>query len=356
MPIARSTRSGASNAGNRTRSPALGGRPMSEPPATGDWSAPAKATPPDLPAVPGYEVLEEQGRGGMGVVYKALQVSTGRLVALKLIRDAALAGPQGRARFRTETQAAARMRHPNIVQVYEAGEHEGRPYFAMELVEGGNLDKQLAGRPQPPLEAASLLRTLALAIEHAHAQHVIHRDLKPANLLLHTQNTASRMQDEPADSAIAWCNLHGQFCMPKVTDFGLAKRLDTDTTAWTQDGAVLGTAGYMAPEQAAGRAREVGPAADVYALGAILYECLTGRPPFQADSWGQLIAQVLNDEPIPPTRLQPGVPPELETVCLQCLEKEPARRYAGAGALADDLGRILQRKPVVAVPLSARAR
>ena len=329
---------------------------MSERSATGDWSAPAKALPPDVPTVPGYEVLEEQGRGGMGVVYKALQVSTGRLVALKLIRDLALAGPRERARFRIETQAAARMKHANIVQVYEVGEHEGRPYFAMELVEGGSLDKHLAGRPQPALEAASLLRTLALAIEHAHARHVIHRDLKPTNILLQIRTTDAMMPDEAADSALAWCRLHARYCIPKITDFGLAKRLDTDSTAWTQDGAVLGTAGYMAPEQAAGRARKVGPAADVYALGAILYECLTGRPPFQADSRGQVIAQVLNDEPIPPRHLQPDVPPGLETVCLQCLEKEPARRYAGAGALADDLGRFLQRKPVIAVPLSARER
>ena len=295
---------------------------MSERSTAGDGSAPAKAVPSDLPTFPGYEVRKELGRGGMGVVYQALQVSTGRLVALKLIRDVALAGPQERARFRIETQAAARMRHPNIVQVYEVGEHDGRPYFAMELVEGGSLDMHLAGRPQPAREAASLVRTLALAIEHAHSQHVIHRDLKPANILLGIKpeirnpksETNSKHKTENAEQQSEPVLLIGDLRFvsdfgfrisdfePKIADFGLAKRLDTDSTAWTQDGAVLGTAGYMAPEQAAGRAREVGPAADVYALGAILYECLTGRPPFEADSWGPLIAQVLNEEPIPPTR------------------------------------------------------
>jgi eukaryotic-like serine/threonine-protein kinase len=349
---------------------------MSERSTTGDGSAPAKAGPPDVPAIPGYEVREELGRGGMGVVYKALQVSSGRLVALKLIRDIALAGPQEHARFRIETQAAARMRHPNIVQVHEVGDHDGRPFFAMELVEGGSLDTLLAGRPQPALESASLIRTLALAMQHAHAQNVIHRDLKPANILLGRKSeirnpkseTNSEDKTENADQqtepvlAIGDLGFVSDFGFrisdfePKITDFGLAKRLDTDSTAWTQDGAVLGTAGYMAPEQAAGRAREVGPAADVYALGAILYECLTGRPPFQADSWAQMLAQVLNDELMPPTRRQPNVPRELETVCLHCLEKAPDRRYADAGALADDLGRFLERKPVAAIPLSARER
>ena len=290
------------------------------------------SAPPLVPTVPGYEVLEELGRGGMGVVYKALEVSSKRLVALKLIRDVALAGPQQRARFRIESEAAARMRHANMVQVYEVGEHEGRPYFAMEFVAGGSLDKKLAGQPQPAGQAASLVRTLALAVQHAHVQQVIHRDLKPANILLAEDST------------------------PKIVDFGLAKRLDSDSTAWTQDGAVLGTASYMSPEQAAGRTAEVGAAADVYALGAILYECLTGRPPFQGNSYGQIIDQVLHDEPVPPTRLQSNVPRDLETICLQCLEKEAARRYSGAGKLADDLGQFLEGKPVAAVPPSARER
>jgi serine/threonine protein kinase len=268
----------------------------------------------------------------MGVVCKALQLSLKRPVALKMIRDGALAGPQQLARFRIEAQAAARMRHPNIVPIFEVGEHEGRPFFAMELVEGGSLDKHLDGRPQPSPQAAELVRTLALAVQHAHEQKIVHRDLKPANVLLAADGT------------------------PKITDFGLAKRLDSESTAWTQEGAVVGTASYMAPEQAAGRVHEVGPAVDVYALGAILYELLTGQPPFRADSWDETVRQVLHEEPAPPARLEPDVPRDLETVCLKCLEKEPSRRYATAAQLADDLGRFLEGKPVAAVPLSGLER
>jgi serine/threonine protein kinase len=305
---------------------------MTERPATGDWPAPSGAASADWPTVPGYEILGEVGRGGMGVVYKARQLSLNRLVALKLIRDGALAGSQERARFRIEALAAARMRHPNIIPIYEVGEHQGRPYFAMELAEGGSLDARLAGRPQPDHQAAGLIRALALAVQHAHEQNIVHRDLKPANILL------------TADGE------------PRITDFGLAKRLDGESTALTEDGAVLGTAGYMAPEQAAGRVREIGPLADVYALGAILYELLTGRPPFQAESWNQLLDQVLHEEPASPARLRPDVPRDLETICLKCLEKEPGRRYAAAVDLADDLGRWLAGKPVAATPLSASER
>jgi serine/threonine protein kinase len=325
---------------------------MTERTVPDDWAAPGGAAAADWPAVPGYELLEELGRGGMGVVFRARQLSLKRLVALKLIRDGALAGPQERARFRIEAEAAARVRHPNVVEIYDAGEHQGRPYFAMEFVEGGGLDKHLAGRPQPPAQAAELLRTLALAVHHAHAEKVVHRDLKPANVLLASGGRQPPVgASETGDLRPPLADL-----VPKIADFGLAKRLDSECTAGTQDGAVLGTASYMAPEQAAGKTREVGPAVDVYALGAILYECLTGRPPFQGDSWNQTVEQVLHEEPTPPTGLHPGVPRDLETICLKCLEKEPGRRYASAAELADDLGRFLEGKPVAAVPLGERER
>lgn len=298
--------------------------------ATGNWEAKPEVLSMVFPAVPGYEILAELGRGGMGVVYKARQLATNRPVALKLIRDGALASPEERARFRIEAEAASRMQHSNIVAIYDHGEHQGRAYFAMELVEGGSLDQQLRGQPQAPTYAAELVRTLAAAVQHAHDQQVVHRDLKPANILLAP--------------------------VPKITDFGLAKRLDSQSTAWTQDGAVLGTASYMAPEQAAGRVREIGPAVDVYALGAMLYELLIGRPPFEADSWNQTLDLVLHEEPALPTQARAEIPRDLETICLKCLEKAPERRYASAGALADDLSRFLAGSAIAAVPLSQTER
>jgi serine/threonine protein kinase len=303
--------------------------------ATGIWPATAStdATEAMLPTVPGYELHDELGRGGMGVVYRAKQLSTGRTVALKLIRDGALAGPHERARFRVEAEAASRVRHPNVVEVLDIGEHHGLPYFAMELIEDGSLDDVLAGQSLSPRIAADLLRMLALAVQFAHEQNIVHRDLKPSNILI----------------------IHPGL-IPKIADFGLAKRLDTDSTALTGTGAVLGTVGYMAPEQAAGRTHEIGPATDIYALGAILYELLTGRPPFDGDSRDKAIAKVLQSDPMPPTRIDNAIPRDLETICLKCLEKQPDQRYRSAADLAGDLARFLGGSPVSAVAIDERER
>jgi WD40 repeat protein len=287
--------------------------------------------------VPGYEILSELGRGGMGVVYKARQVDLDRVVALKMILAGDLAGETDLARFTSEAKAIARLRHPNIVAVYEVGEHDGKPYFSLEFCDGGSLDRMLAGRPLSPMKAATLVQTLAQAMQAAHEAHVVHRDLKPANVLL------------------AACGLAGPSSdfTPKITDFGLAKKLDE--AGQTTTGAIMGTASYMAPEQAEGK-KSVGPAADVYALGAILYECLTGRPPFRAATAFDTIMQVLSEEPVPPRQLNMKVPLDLETVTLKCLEKEPLHRYETALTLADDLGRFLAGKPVQARPIGAVER
>ncbi len=270
------------------------------------------------PTIPGYELLGELGRGGMGVVYKARQLGFNRIVALKMILSGTHAGGEEQARFRIEAEAVARLQHPNIVQVHEVGEHEGRPFFSMEFCPGGGLDKKLHGTPLPAAEAARLVETLALAVHAAHEQQVVHRDMKPANVLLGADGT------------------------PKVADFGLAKMLDE--AGQTATGAVMGTPSYMAPEQAAGKSREIGQAADVYALGAILYECLTGRPPFKAATTWDTLQQVVRDEPAPPRRLQSKTPRNLETICLKCLQKPAARRYATARELAEDLQRVPVRR------------
>jgi WD40 repeat protein len=294
--------------------------------------------PPPTRRFGNYELLEEVGRGGMGVVYRARQVSLNRIVALKMILSGDFSGPEERARFRTEAESAARLQNPNVVQIYEVGEHDGRPFLSLEFVDGGNLDKKLTGTPWSPPDAARLVETLARAMQAAHERGVVHRDLKPANVLLTAEGT------------------------PKVTDFGLARRLIDDHTPGpgdgrrTRSGAILGTPAYMAPEQATGATLAAGPAADVYALGAILYELLTGRPPFRAVHVLETLEQIRSREPAPPTRLQPAIPRDLETVCLKCLEKDPGKRYESALALADDLRRFLAGEPIRARPTAVWER
>jgi serine/threonine protein kinase len=299
-------------------------------------------------APPGYEILGELGRGGMGVVYRARQRSLNRIVALKVILGAGHAGAEQLSRFRAEATTAARLQHPNIVQVFEVGEHEGQPYFSLEFIEGGSLADFLKGEPQPPRDAAELVRTLALAVQHAHSKGVIHRDLKPANVLLVSGGAVSGESSQPPTTHHSPLTIH----QPKITDFGLAKQQAADSKL-TTSGAILGTPSYMAPEQAAGDGKAVGPATDVYALGAILYELLTGRPPFRAASVMDTVLQVMHDDPVPPSRLEPKLPRDLETICLKCLAKKPEQRYSTAAALADDLGRFLNGEPIHARPVSS---
>ncbi len=288
--------------------------------------APPPGPEPALPAILGYELLEEVARGGMGVVYKAVQLSLKRVVALKMMLAGTFAGPEELRRFRAEAEAVARLRHPHIVQVHDFGTHGSLPYITMEFVEGGTLKQRLAGKRAAPHETAALVATLARAAHHAHEAGIVHRDLKPANVLW----------KEPG--------------LPLLTDFGLAKRLDASQDS-TASGAVMGTAPYMAPEQASGRTREIGPRTDVYALGAILYECLTGRPPFEGETRVDILVKVVTDDPVPPAQLRPEVPAALECICLKCLEKEPSRRYDSAAALADDLARFLAGEAPEAQPV-----
>jgi serine/threonine protein kinase len=282
----------------------------------GQDRTPAVDSPAREVNVPGYEVLEVLGRGGMGVVYKARQVQADRVVALKVLLGGVHAGPSERNRFWREAMALARMRHAGVVQVYDVGEHAGCPYFSMEYVSGGSLSDKLAGGPLPPDQAAHTVADLAHTLHAVHAQGILHRDLKPGNILVGKDGTL------------------------KVSDFGLAKLTEGEASL-TGSGTVLGTPAYMAPEQARGQSKGAGPAADVYGLGAILYECLTGSAPFRGPSRLDILLKVMSERPASPCSVRPEVPPPLAQICLKCLEKQPARRYGSAGELAEALERWL---------------
>lgn len=270
-----------------------------------------------------YELLAEVARGGMGVIYRATQRTLSRTVALKMILGGRLAQPEDVLRFRVEAEAAARLSHPNIVAVFDVGEIGGQHYFSMEFIEGRSLSRRLADGPLPAHDAARYVQKIAKAIHYAHNQGIIHRDLKPSNVIIDRG-------DEP-----------------QITDFGLAKRMDRDSKQ-TRTGAVLGTPSYMAPEQAEGKNDQLGPACDVYSMGAILYELVTGRPPFRAANPLETVMQVINNDPVPPTLLNPGLDADLENIILKCLEKDPLLRYPSAEAFADDLGRYLSGESIQA--------
>jgi len=300
-------------------------------------AVPPPERPPTNRAAPGsigrYRILGELGSGGIGVVYRGFDPSLKRSVAVKVLLAGRFCGPDLRARFKTEAEVVARLDHPNIVRVYEVGEEDGAPYLALEFVDGPTLAHALAPSPMESVAGADLTEALARAVGHAHTHGVVHRDLKPANVLLAGTDSAP---------------------VPKVTDFGLAK--DVGRAGSTLAGEVLGTPSYMAPEQTAGDPDVVGPAADVWALGAILYECLTGRPPFRAVTAIETFDLVRTADPVPPRRLRPSVPRDLEVICLTCLEKDPARRYPSARALADDLARFRAGQPILARPVGLAVR
>jgi WD40 repeat protein/serine/threonine protein kinase len=302
-----------------------------------------------LPDVPGYEILAELGRGGMGVVYKARQKGLNRTVALKMIGAGPAANRDALARFRGEAEAIARLRQPNIIQVYEVGSCAAGPYFAMEYAEGGSLAEHWAGTPQPARAAAQTVAALAVAVQAAHEHGIVHRDLKPANILLARVSGSQTPGKDGKRPAAEGERPPERELVPKISDFGLARWLD-DPRGLTLTGQVMGTPGYMAPEQARGGGHDVGPAADVYALGVLLYEALTGGPPYRGVSALESVHLMLSEELLPPSRLRPGLPRDLETVCLHCLQREPHKRYASAGELAADMERFLSGEPIRARP------
>jgi serine/threonine protein kinase len=300
---------------------------------TPDARRAARQAPLVVPkSVANYEILGVLGRGGMGVVYKARQPGLKRLVALKMILAGGHASAEDLARFRCEAEAVAHLQHPNVVQVFEIGEDDGRPFFSLEFVEGTSLAQKLAGKPQTPRQAAEMIHVLAGAVAAAHARGIVHRDLKPSNILVSQEGTL------------------------KITDFGLAKRLEDEAAGQTHTGSILGTPDYMSPEQASGRIHEIGPASDIYALGAMLYEMLAGRVPLRGASVFDTLQQVVAKEPLAPTQLDPKVPRDLETICLKCLRKDPAKRYPRVDDLAEDLRRFLAGEPILARPVSRPER
>jgi len=313
------------------------------------------STPADREIVPGYEILRELGRGGMGVVYKARQVKLQRVVALKMILSGAHARTRDLDRFRSEAQAVANLHHPNIVEIYEFGEHEGLPYYSLEYVEGGSLARKIRGRPFPPLEAARIAEELARAIQYCHQRGVIHRDLKPSNILLQRKSEIPRPKYEirntksvkKTESSVSDFGFRISEFDPKISDFGLAKLLESDP-GLTKSGMVMGTPSYMAPEQTQGRIRAIGTHTDIYALGTILYEMLTGLPPFKAETVLETMELVGSYEPTPPSHVHSKVPRDLETICLKAMAKDPQRRYRSALALAQDLERFQAGESIVA--------
>lgn len=284
----------------------------------------AVISPDLLPTIPGYEVMSRLGQGGMGRVFKARHLGLHRMDAIKMVNVGA--SPHLITRFMDEARAIARLKHPNIAQVYDSGEVDGHPFYAMELVEAGTLAQKLRRQPQEARWSARLIMTLAQAVHYFHQQGIIHRDLKPSNVLMEANGE------------------------PKIADFGLVKNIGSDSQH-TETGDIIGTPSYMSPEQASGMVKSIGPATDIYALGAILYECLTGRPPFQTPDGMQTLMLVITGDPVPPGKLVPKLPRDLNTIVMKCLEKQPGRRYATAQALADDLGRFLEGESIIARPV-----